>query len=215
MAGTAIVIGSTGLVGKSLVEQLVRATHVGEVVSITRRAVMYASPKVANHVVDFERLDEFRSLFRGDWLFSCLGTTRAQAGSIDAQRRVDVDYQFAAARMAAANGLSHYLLVSSAGADSSSGNPYLRMKAELEQRVLELPFERVSIFQPSVLVGEREHSRPAEKIASAILSGLRFIPGLRRYRPIRGAEVAAKMVQTSREPGARVERFVLDEVFPR
>lgn len=214
MAGTAIVVGATGLVGRALVEQLVAARHVDRVVTVTRRAVRHASPKVTNHVVDFERLDDAASAFRGEWLFSALGTTRAQAGSVEAQRRVDLDYQLAAARLAAANGVRHYLLVSSSFANATSGNAYLRMKGELEQQVLALPFERISIFQPSLLTGARERPRPGEAVGEAILRAVTVIPGLRRYRPIRGEQVAARMVQASREPGPAVEWLRLDDVFP-
>ena len=211
---TAIVLGATGLVGQSLVDQLSRAAHIDRVVTITRRPVVSTSPKVTNHVIDFERLADHASLFTGDYLFSSLGTTRKQAGSIHAQRRVDLDYQFEAAQLAARNGVSHYLLVSSTGADANTSNPYLKMKGELEQLVLELPFKRISIFQPSVLAGERDEPRIGERIGGLVLQGLRFFPGLRRYRPIRGEQVAARMVEVSNAPGPSREWFRLDEVFP-
>lgn len=214
-ARTAIVVGATGLVGRALVEQLVDASHVDRVVTITRRPVGHASPKITNRVVDFERLEEHADAFRGEWLFSALGTTRKEAGSVDAQRRVDLDYQLAAARLAAANGARHYLLVSSSFADATSGNAYLRMKGELEQQVLTLPFERISIFQPSVLIGKRDRSRAGEEVGGFVMRALRIVPGLRRYRPIRGEQVAARMVQASREPGPAVEWFRLDDIFPR
>jgi uncharacterized protein YbjT (DUF2867 family) len=214
MNRTAIVIGATGLVGRSVVEQLAKAPHVDRVVTLTRRAMQTVPARVINHVVDFERLDDYASLFAGDYLFSCLGTTRKAAGSIEAQRKVDLDYQLAAARLAARGGVAHYLLVSSTSANAASANPYLKMKGELEQQVLQLPFKRISIFQPSVLIGEREHARPGEKLGGVMLQALRFIPGVRRYRPIRGDEVAAKMVEVSSAPGPSREWFRLDEVFP-
>src|SRR5690606_30813412 len=113
MPSTAIVLGATGLVGRTLVQQLTLAPHVDRLVSVTRRPVEYESPQVVNRVVDFDHVDDFASVFDGHWLFSALGTTRKQAGSIDAQRIVDVDYQFNAAQLAAMNGVQHYLLVSS------------------------------------------------------------------------------------------------------
>ncbi len=79
-------------------------------------------------------------------MFSCLGTTHKQAGSIEAQRKVDLDYQYEAAQLAAGQGVRHYLLVSSFRADADSDNAYLKMKGELEKRVQNLPFERISIF---------------------------------------------------------------------
>jgi uncharacterized protein YbjT (DUF2867 family) len=214
MGGTAIVLGATGLVGRSLVAELADAAHIDRVVTLTRRHAPVLSSKVINHVVDFARLAQHASLLAGDYLFSSLGTTRKQAGSIEAQRKVDFEYQLTAAELAASNGVSHYLLVSSTGADAGSGNPYLKMKGELEERVLQLPFPRISIFQPSVLVGERADPRAGEKLGALILGGLRFIPGVRRYRPIRGEQVAAKMVMVSAAPGPARELFQLDDVFP-
>ena len=174
---------------------------------------MHPSPNVENRVVNFDRLEDDAAFFQADLLFSCLGTTRKQAGSIDAQRKVDLDYQYRAARLAANNGVRHYLLVSSSGAGAGSINPYLRMKGELEHKVQELPFERISIFQPSLLLGKRSESRPGETLGSLILPILCAVPGLRRYRPIRGEAVAAKMVQVSRQPGPPREWFKLDEIF--
>jgi uncharacterized protein YbjT (DUF2867 family) len=214
MENTAIVLGASGLVGSSVVEQLSRAGHVDRVLAITRRPICHDAPQVVNEVVRFERLDEHAAAFRGRYLFSCLGTTRRQAGSLEAQRRVDLDYQFAAARLAAEHGVQHYLLVSSCFADAGSSSSYLQMKGELEQRILELPFQRISIFQPSVLAGQRNTSRAAEAVGGAMLGLLSHLPVLRRYRPIRGDQVAAKMVQVSAAPGPRLQRFALDQVFP-
>ena len=219
-----IVIGATGLVGRALVAQLAQNDGVERIVTLTRRAVEYNSPKVENHVLDFAQLARHAELFRGDVLFSCLGTTRQQAGSIAAQRVVDVDYQFAAAQLAAQQGVRHYVLVSSSGADASSRNAYLQMKGELEQKVSALPFARISIVQPSLLLGERTERRVGEQLGAWLLPLICQLPGLRRFRPIRGEEVAAKMIRISQSPskqgansdhhaGQNVERFRLDELF--
>jgi len=213
MPKTAIVIGATGLVGQAVVDRLAAADFTGKVVTLTRRPAGHPSAKVQNRVVDFDRLEAYADDFAGDLLFSCLGTTRKQAGSIAAQRTVDVDYQYKAAELAAAQGVRHYLLVSSSGANAESGNAYLKMKGELEARVRRLPFERISIFQPSLLLGQRAEPRPAEKLWSRILPPLCALPGLRRYRPIRGEQVAAKMVRVSQSPGQPREWFRLDEIF--
>lgn len=213
MGKTAVVIGATGLVGRALVDQLAHAGHIEKVITLTRRPAGHASATVFNHVVDFDHLEDYGSLFSADFLFSCLGTTRKQAGSIAAQRKVDLDYQFKAAQLAAENGVPHYLLVSSNSASDKSKNPYLKMKGELEQRIQALPFKRVSIFQPSLLMGQRDDFRLGEKLASWLLPGLCLIPGLRRFRPITGEQVAAKMTRVSRQPGDALEWFRLDEIF--
>jgi len=214
MAKIAIVIGASGLIGRALVDQLVKVEQISKVITLTRRVSKHASDKVFNHVVDYECLEDHLHLFiKADFLFSCLGTTLKQAKTLDAQYHVDVHYQFNAAKIAAQSRIAHYLLVSSAGANAHSKRPYLKMKGELEQRIKGLPFKRISIFQPSLLVGQREELRVAEKIGAWVMRGLSFIPVLRRYRPITGTQVALKMVQVSQQSGERLEFFCLDELF--
>ncbi|CAA0092611.1 Uncharacterised protein [Zhongshania aliphaticivorans] len=213
MGKVAIVIGATGVVGRALVDQLVEADHIAKVVTLTRRAVSHPSLKVANHIVNFEELDNHSALFVGDFLFSCLGTTLKQAGSVAAQRSVDLDYQLKAAELAAENGVSHYFLVSSSGANANSHSAYLKMKGELEQKVKALPFTGISIFQPSLLLGARSDVRLGEKIGGFLLPALCAIPGLRRFRPISGEEVAAKMVSESQQLRPLVNVFRLDDIF--
>ena len=213
---TAVVIGATGLVGGKLIERLVNEGGIEQVTAVTRRPVNYQSSKVVNEVVDFNALENHKATFQGDVLFSCLGTTAKQAGSIAAQRVVDYDYQYQIAKMAANNGIKHYVLVSSAGADAQSKSPYLKMKGELEDAVSLLSFERISIMQPSLLLGEREGFRLGETLGSWVLPALCKLPFLKKYRPISGDEVAKKMVFVSLSAEDKIpfkEVFVLDEVF--
>ena len=179
----------------------------------TRSPAEYSSSKVQNRVINFDKMEDFAASFEGNLLFSCLGTTRKQAGSIAAQRLVDLEYQYKAAQLAADNGVNHYLLVSSSGANADSNNAYLKMKGELEERVQALSFKRISVFQPSLLLGKRIKSRIGEKLGGWVLPILCAIPGLKRFRPIKGEQVAAKMVQVSKNSGLALERFQLDEIF--
>lgn len=209
----AIVLGATGLVGQSLMNQLINEEQIGSIVAATRRPVEYASGKVINTVIDFEKMDDDSTVFNGDMLFSCLGTTIKQAGSFQKQRRVDFDYQYKAAELASQNSVAHYLLVSSSGANANSKSPYFQMKGELENAIAALPFERISLFQPSLLTGERKGFRLGEKVASFVLPTLCKLPPLKRYRPISGCEVTKKMIAVSLSSGNAREKFTLDEVF--
>jgi len=214
MSKTAIVIGATGLVGHHLVDQLINTSHIKKVVTLTRRPINYHSDKVINHVVDFDNLSQYSTLFEADILFSCLGTTKKTAGSIDAQRKVDFDYQLHAAQLATRMGIKHYLLVSSSGANAQSNSAYLKMKGELEDAVKAIPFQQISIIQPSLLLGKRDNDfRLAEKLGSALLPLLCVIPGLRKYRPITGQQVAIKLSQISQQSSKGVKYFTLDALF--
>ena len=213
MTKTAVIIGATGLVGNELLKKLLQSAYFSNVIALSRRALSIRHPKLVNHIIEFDELTQYAALFKGDVFFSCLGTTKKQAGSIAAQRRVDFDYQFIAAQLAASNGVQHYCLVSSSGANAHSTSPYLKMKGQLEQQVVPLAFNKISIFQPSLLIGERDHFRLAEKIGSVILPLLTKIGFLKRYKPITGKQVALKMLAVSLEQKETQKYYVLDELF--
>jgi uncharacterized protein YbjT (DUF2867 family) len=203
---TALVIGATGVVGRAVADELAGADHVDRIVTLTRRPALHESAKVDNRVVDFAQLDA--KDFEGDLLFSALGTTKALAGSIEAQRVVDLDHQLSAARLAKAGGVRHLVLVSSPGANSRSRNAYLQMKGELEDAVAALGFERLTLVHPGLIVGDRPDHRPAEKLGALVLGPLARVPGLGAFQPMTGPEIARAMVAASRDvtPG----RDVLD-----
>jgi uncharacterized protein YbjT (DUF2867 family) len=215
---TALVIGATGLIGRHLVDELIASTRFTHIITLTRKPLLIDSAKFDNHVVDFEHLDDFSDLFTADALstyvlFSCMGTTKKQVGSIAAQRRVDLDYQYSAAHIAREQGISEYFLVSSSGANANSPSAYLKMKGQLEEKILALDFPRSVIFRPSLLLGKRTEPRFGEDVAAKIMPLLKYIPLLKTYRPITGQQVAAKMTAIAEEEGNRQESYNLDQIF--
>ena len=202
---TAIVIGATGLVGRALVDLLLADDRFERVRVFARRSVGVAGAKLEEHLVDFDRLDDFADSIRGDVLFSALGTTRRQAGSKAAQYRVDHDYQLAFARRAAANGVRTYVLVSSAGASAKALSFYMRMKGALERDVAALPFRHIHILRPGFLTGHRNPPRPGESIGLALMNAFGAIPPLRPYRPITDRTVGKAMIAASFDESARLK----------
>ena len=116
----ALVIGATGATGKDLVNQLLNDPDYQEVNVFVRKPLNIENPKLKNHVVDFEKPEEWQDLVKGNVAFSCLGTTLKSAGSKEAQRKVDYDYQYNFAKTAKDNNVDDYILVSSYGADPNS-----------------------------------------------------------------------------------------------
>jgi uncharacterized protein YbjT (DUF2867 family) len=215
---TALVIGATGLIGRHLVDELIASTRFTHIITLTRKPLLIDSVKFENHVVDFEHLDDFSHLFTADVrscyvLFSCLGTTKKQVGSIAAQRRVDLDYQYSAACIAREQGILEYFLVSSSGASANSPSAYLKMKGQLEDNILALDFSRSVIFRPSLLLGKRTEPRFGEDIAAKVMPLLKYIPLLKTYRPITGQQVAVKMAAIAERDGKGQESYNLDQIF--
>ncbi|KAK9463279.1 uncharacterized protein V1516DRAFT_667333 [Lipomyces oligophaga] len=175
---TLSIVGATGLVGSAftaLANPVRLPAEISSVTTITRSPLSNSSSAVTS-IVNPNILASLPSNTK--ILFSGLGTTRAAAGGIENQRKIDYDLNLEIAKAAKAAGASTYVLVSSSSASAESSFPYVKMKGELERDVIALGFDKTIILHPGLLIGERSESRPAEKIAQIVTRGIRSIPGL-------------------------------------
>ncbi len=189
-----LVAGASGLVGRALVRRLLDDEAGPGVVAVVRRPLGIGSGRVKEVVADFGRLDGL-AVPRARTAFCALGTTIAKAGSEAAFRAVDVEAVAAFARLARRAGATRFLLVSALGADPRSKVFYNRTKGEAEEAVKSAGFDGVALFRPSLLVGERSESRPAERVA-IVASGLvswAMAGPLSRWKPVPAEVVAAAM----------------------
>ncbi|MGC3978017.1 MAG: NAD(P)H-binding protein [Paludibacteraceae bacterium] len=194
---TAIVIGSTGMVGVELIRQLIENKDYSNVISLVRRASGVKHSKLSEHIVDFDKPESWAEFVKGDVLFSTMGTTIRNAKTKENQFKVDYTYQYEVAKIAAENGVPTYVLVSSIGAKSSSANFYLKTKGRLEEDVKKLSFRAVIILCPGQLDGDRQEQRPMEKTALEIMYIVNKIGLFKKYRPILAEEVAKAMINVA------------------
>jgi uncharacterized protein YbjT (DUF2867 family) len=203
MLKTALVLGATGLVGNTLVEQLCTDHRYQTVTCLLRKPLSKDffntnAAKVQPIVVDFENLQDYQGYFGCDHIYLCLGTTIKKAGSKSAFRKVDFEYVHIAAQLAKSQRAGSFVWISSVGANAKSTNFYLRVKGELENAILNMSgLHNASAVRPSLLLGEREEMRPAEKLGSILspfLSVL-LVGGLSKYKPVQAADVAAQMIR--------------------
>jgi uncharacterized protein YbjT (DUF2867 family) len=204
-----LILGATGMVGGHLLRFLLDDPGYGSIAVLTRRTLGLVEPRLVEHVVDFDRSDTYRAHTEVEDVFCCLGTTIKKAGSQEVFRKVDLEYPVAVARAAAEAGAGQYLIVTAVGADPKSGIFYNRVKGEVEEALRALPFARgVKIFRPSMLLGERGESRPAERVGAALMAAAAplFVGGLQPYRAIDGRKVARAMwkAATTEPQGTRV-----------
>ena len=127
-----------------------------EIFPITRRPI----PGHLGIVADF---DDLPPLPEAGVAVCALGTTRAKAGSDAAFRAVDHDAVLAFARAAKAAGVTHFILVSSVGANPNASLLYPRTKGEVEAALSAIGFARLDILQPGLLIGPRDERRPVER----------------------------------------------------
>lgn len=117
------------------------------------------------------------SLTTSTVLFSALGSTRADSGTFEAQRKIDFDLNLAIARAAKESSVKAYVLISTGGASATSRFPYLQMKGELEDAVIALGFDKTAILRPGLIVGGREQPRMVEKQMHGVANFLGAVSG--------------------------------------
>jgi len=211
----AIVIGATGLIGKLLVDKLLADNRYHTVKVFARKSSGINHPKLEEHIVNFDEIENWKEHIIGDELFSAMGTTIKKSGSKEAQYKIDVTYQYEFAKAAAENEVKSYFLVSSSGANAKSKLFYMKIKGELEEKVRLLPFTKIRIFKPSLLLGERDEKRFGEKAAERILKiVVPIFPFLKNQKPIEGEKVARAMIASANKVNnERIRICEIDEIF--
>ncbi|MEH7383500.1 oxidoreductase [Bacillus sp. JJ1533] len=211
---TALIAGATGLIGNQLLQLLLDSSNYKKVYAIVRRPLEIKDPKLTEVVVDFDRLDEYKQYFAVDDVFVCLGTTIKKAKTQEAMYKIDVDYPVEIGRIAKEMGATHYLVVSAMNADKQSKIFYPRIKGELEENVQKLAFDTLSIFRPSLLLGNRDEYRLGEELAAVLFKGLKFlfVGPLRKYRAVEGKTVAKAMYKAAQEKEQGKVFFTSEEI---
>lgn len=189
------------MVGSYCLQFLLAHQAYRKVIVFGRRQLDIEHPKLEQYVIDFDQLERYQELMHGHDFFSCLGTTMAKAGNKEAFYKVDFSYAYETARLMAENKVNQLLLVSSVGADKEAVFYYSRVKGTLEEAVKELPFWAIHIFQPSILLGERNENRWGEKWAGRIGKVIDAVSGglLTKYKPVEAEVVAQAMINAAQQ----------------
>ncbi len=194
-----LLIGATGLVGRHALSLLLADDRCDEVVSLGRRPPSVSHPQLRVEVVDFDDLPTAREVWTVDAVISALGTTRKQAGSAEAFRRIDYGYPMAVAERARQHGARTMVVTSAKGADPTSRFLYSRVKGEIERDLGRLTWESLTLVRPNIIGGERDEDRHAEALGLKV-AGL-LGPVLPRGLRISPAEaIAAALVEAARAP---------------
>ncbi len=214
---TAVIIGATGLIGSYAVSELLNDDAFGEVIVLVRREFGLKHAKLKARVVDFNDMEDYKNkLGTGTAIFSCIGTTQKKVkGDRAAYRKIDFDITVNAAKLGKDLGFNTFLFVSAIGANAKAGNFYLKLKGEVEDAVAAVGLNSVHIFQPSMLLGNRNEKRFGESVMQGVMKGISFsLAGkLRKYRPVEALTVAKAMVVAAKNNIAGKHVYVYDEII--
>lgn len=192
----ACVLGSTGAVGSNVTKSLLASSSCSAVIAFVRRpSDTCTSDKLQQHVVDFDKLDtpENAALLQGCTVaFNCLGTGQPSKTPSELVYKTDVVYARVFGQMCKAAGVKHMSLLSGILANKDSRMEAARFKVEAEQSLIDLHFERLSIFHPSSLLTPTNRYGLVDILNQQVMPFIApIIPS--HYRPIKVEDLGRAM----------------------
>ena len=210
---TALVFGSSGLVGNHLVKLLDKNTIYKKIKLFVRSSPETKDSKIEIIKTDFNNLSNHKEDINGDDCFFCIGTTKQNSPDKKEYQKVELEIPKKIAQIARSNSVNSFIFVSSIYANSKSSGDYVKFKGLVEEELKKLNFSNLGILRPSFLMGNRKENRIGEKIGVLtfrLLSPLLLGP-LKKMKPINSEKVAKAMIKIANE-NLRKTTFESDEI---
>lgn len=211
-----VMIGATGAVGGQVLQTVLQQPGLQRLTLIGRRPVLgLTHPAVQQRKVDdLQQTASYMVELAGHDAAVCtLGVGQPSKISRQEFVRVDRDSVLAFAGACRRAGVRHFELLGSVGAHPRSWSFFLRTKGELEEGLKALGFERLSLFQPSMIL------TPTNRYGWTQAMTLRVTPwvnplllgGARKYRGIAVERLGAAMALNLLRPGSGVQILHWDD----
>ena len=194
---TALVFGSSGLIGGHLLNELIQNDNYSKIKLFVRSDHESNDSKTEIIKTDFNNLENHKEDIKGDDCFFCIGTTKQNSPDKNEYKRVELDVPKKIAQIAKSNLVNSFVFVSSGYADPNSSGDYLKFKGLVEEELKRLSFSKLGIMRPSFLMGDRKEKRVGEKVGIFIFKLLSplFLGPLKKMKPIHSKKVAKAMIK--------------------
>ena len=182
----AVIYGASGLTGSHLLDELLNHSSYDQVTAVVRKPLPFQHPKLKMLIGDYYTLPNLKDQIEADDVFIALGGTTPQ---------IDLDYPVLAAQIAKEQGARSVFAITAVGASLRSRLAYLRVKGEIEQKLIALDFEHTHIFRPCMITGKRKRFDLMEKTVLAVWKVLNpfFMAGMNRYKSMKASNIAKAM----------------------
>lgn len=211
-----VMMGASGAVGGQVLATLLARGELSRLSLLGRREIALAPGKaqVTQHTIDVADASSYAPLIAGHLSAVCtLGVGESSKLSHEEFVRIDRDYVIAFAQACKAAGVRHFELLGSASANSKSPSFYLRTKGELADALVAMNFQRLSLFQPSMILTPINRYGFSQALTLAVWPKISpwMMGGLRKFRGVRVEALGAAMANNLFTEGAGVERLHWDE----
>jgi uncharacterized protein YbjT (DUF2867 family) len=210
-----VMLGASGAVGQQLVAALCAKPGWQQLTLLNRRALPDSSDtRVQQQLIDPLDPQSYARWLPGHQAAVCtLGVGQPSAVSEAEFVRVDRDAVIAFAKVCKSAGVQHFELLSAVGADSASRSLYLRTKGELCDGLQALGFDRLSLFQPSMILTPTNRYGLMQGAMLAVWPSLNPVLAgpLRKYRGVRVEQLGEAMAGQLLKPAQGVQRLTWDQ----
>ena len=211
---TALLFGASGLVGRHLLNELIKENYYSKIKIFVRSEPKISDPKIEIIRTDFNNLQNHKDDIKGDDCFLCIGTTKQNSPDKNEYRKVELEMPKEIAQIAKSNSINSFVFISSGYADPKSSGDYLKFKGQVEEELKRLNFTKLGIMRPSFLIGNRKEKRIGEKIGILVfklLSPLLLGP-LKKMKPI-NSEIVAKAMVAFAQSDTQKNTFESNEIL--
>ena len=218
-ATSIVMLGATGAVGNIAARTLAQWPDLARLTLLGRRpADNVLGPAVAQQAIDIFTPASYQAYLPGHDVALCtLGVGQPSQMSKEEFVRIDRDVVLDFARGCKSAGVRHFELLSAVGANAASRSLYLRTKGELQEGLKALDFERLSLFQPSMIMTPTNRygfTQALSLFAMPLLDPL-LVGGARKYRSIRVEQLGAAIANNVRTTGSGLEVLQFDQIVAR
>ncbi len=214
-AVSVVMLGASGAVGGQVVSTLLKSPGVSRLTLLGRKPVPgITGPALEQHTVDALSAASYQHLLAGHGCAICtLGVGQPSKMSRQEFLKIDRDAVIDFATACKTAGVRHFELLSAVGANAKSPSFYLRTKGELQEALVAMKFERLSLFQPSMILTPTNRYGIQQALTLALWPMLShaLIGPTRKYRGIRMEALGEAMATNLFTKGTGVEYLQWDE----
>ena len=103
---TALVFGSTGLIGGHLISQLIKNDYYNKIKLFVRSEIVINEPKIEIIKTDFSDLENHKEDVKGDDCFFCIGTTKQNSPDKNDYQKIELEIPKKIAEIAKINSVN-------------------------------------------------------------------------------------------------------------
>lgn len=210
-----VFLGASGAVGSEALKNVLKFSGINKIMLLGRRKIEGLDKNnLEQQIINISDAVTYEGYINDFQTAICtLGVGEPSKASKDEFIKIDKTAVLDFAKACKDKGVKHFQLLSSVGVSSTSRSFFLKTKGELIDALEALHFERLSIFQPSMILTPTNRYGFSQAFVLKIWPKLDFIlqGQARQYRGIKVEELGEAMANNVLTSGIGVEFLQYDD----